>query len=310
MRTPGTNLQIRTNLKRMNKLRNTLFLGLAAGIFALTSCGEQSSPTTSGDSLSEGASVTQRTTRLKKIFRAAPTPMETARIVQKTGAQFSQDHLHSALAASNYVTADRQAVNLGVYGADLSYATIFEENAISLTYLEVVKSLARDLGVGDVIGDDLLTRAEANRARQDSLVAIVSEAFFNMNEKLKSNGQEDLSGMLVAAGWVESLYLATRHVDQANEELRTRIAEQKLVMEDVLDLVTSYEQSPELKAMVAQLQPIVVAFDAVEKEEANSDVSKSGGALIIGGGPSYTASEEVLTQITEAVGSVRNELIK
>tara|TARA_Y100000813_G_scaffold197096_2_gene181748 strand:- start:1213 stop:1857 length:645 start_codon:yes stop_codon:yes gene_type:complete len=214
------------------------------------------------------------------------------------------------MSASNYVTADRQAVNLGVYGADLSYATIFEENAVSLTYLEVVKSLARDLGVGDVIGDDMLERAEANRARQDSLVAIVSEAFFNLNERLKSNGQEDLSGMVVAAGWLESLYLATRHTDSANEELRTRIAEQKLVMEDVIDLVNSYGQSPGLTTVIQTLEPVVAAFDAVTREEASSDISKSGSAIIIGGGPRYTASEEVLAQITEAVTTARNQLVK
>ena len=294
----------------MKKFRNSLFLSLAAATLVLAGCGESAGPTTSGSSLSEGASVTQRTKRLKKIFRAAPTPMETARIVQKTGATFSQDHLHSAMSASNYVTADRQAINLGIYGADLSYATIFEENAVSLTYLEVVKSLARDLGVGDVIGDDMLERAEANRARQDSLVAIVSEAFFNLNERLKSNGQEDLSGMVVAAGWLESLYLATRHTDSANEELRTRIAEQKLVMEDVIDLVSSYGQSPGLTTVIQTLEPVVAAFDAVTREEASSDISKSGGAIIIGGGPRYTASEEVLAQITEAVTTARNQLVK
>tara|TARA_B110000003_G_scaffold56122_1_gene56156 strand:- start:32378 stop:33262 length:885 start_codon:yes stop_codon:yes gene_type:complete len=294
----------------MKKFRNSLFLSLAAATLVLAGCGESAGPKTSGSSLSEGASVTQRTKRLKKIFRAAPTPMETARIVQKTGATFSQDHLHSAMSASNYVTADRQAINLGIYGADLSYATIFEENAVSLTYLEVVKSLARDLGVGDVIDDNLLARAESNRARQDSLISIVSEAFLTMNEKLKSNGQEDLSGMLVAAGWVESLYLATRHQDKANGDLRSRIAEQKLVMEDVLDLVTSYQQSPELEAMVAGLQPIVDAFDAVQKEEANNTISKSQGAILIGGGSRYTASEEVLAQISSAVADVRNQLVK
>ena len=295
----------------MKKLRNSLFLSLATSALVLAGCGGPTGPTTSGDALTEGASVSQRTKRLKKIFRAAPTPMETARLVQKTGATFSADHLHSAMAASNYVTSDRQAINLGVYGADLSYATIFEENAVSLTYLEVVKSLARELGVGDVIGDDMLARAEANRARQDSLVAIVSEAFFNLNEKLKSNGQEDLSGMLVAAGWVESLYLATRHADRANEALRQRIAEQKLVMEDVMDLVTSYQQSPELKGVVEVLQPVVAAFDAVTKEEAKNEVPKgNGGAIFIGGGPRYTASEEVLAQITDAITTARNQLVK
>ena len=141
-------------------------------------------------------------------------------------------------------------------------------------------------------------------------MAIVSEAFFNLNEKLKSNGQEDLSGMLVAAGWVESLYLATRHSDKANEALRQRIAEQKLVMEDVMDLVTSYQQSPELQGVVDVLQPVVAAFDAVTKEEAKNEISKSGGAIVIGGGPRYTASEEVLAQITDAVTTARNQLVK
>lgn len=294
----------------MKKLRNSLFLSLAVSALVLASCGGPTGPTTSGDVLTEGASVSQRTKRLKKIFRAAPSPMETARLVRKTGATFSADHLHSAMAASNYVTADRQAINLGVYGADLSYATIFQENAVSLTYLEVVKSLARELGVGDVIGDEMLARAQANRARQDSLVSIVSEAFFNLNEKLKSNGQEDLSGMLVAAGWIESIYLATRHTDKANETLRQRIAEQKLVMEDVMDLVTSYQQSPELQGVVDILRPVVTAFDAVNEEQASNDVTKSEGTIVIGGGPRYTASEEVLAQITDAVTTARNQLVK
>ena len=33
-------------------------------------------------------------------------------------------------------------------------------------------------------------------------------------------------------------------------------------------------------------------------------------AIIIGGGPRYTASEEVLAQITEAVTTARNQLVK
>jgi len=296
----------------MNQTRISLFPLLAAGLMVLASCGEPNGPTTSGDTRTQevDAQVSQRTKRIKKIFRAAPTPMETARLVQKTGASFSSENLHSAMSAGNYVTSEKQAVNLGVYGADLSYATIFEENAISLTYLEVVKGLARDLGIGDVIDDNLLNRAEANRSRQDSLISIVSGAFYDMNEKLKSNGQEDLSALLVASGWVESLYLATRYQSQANDELKTRIAEQKLVMEDVLDLLGSYEATPELQAMVSSLQPIVDAFAAVERAEASNNVSKSQGAIVLGGGPRYTASDETLDNISNAVTAVRNQLIQ
>ena len=77
-----------------------------------------------------------------------------------------------------------------------------------------------------------------------------------------------------------------------------------------MDLVTSYQQSPELQNVVSTLQPVVAAFEAVQKEEASSSVSKSGGAIIIGGGPRYTASEEVLAQITAAVTTARNQLVK
>jgi len=236
--------------------------------------------------------------------------METARIVQKTGAQFDEKNLHSAMAAGNYVTSDKQAINLGIYGADLSYATIFEENAISISYLDVVKSLANELGIGDVLGDDMIERAEANRTRQDSLVSIVSEAFFEMNQKLKANGQEDLSGMLVASGWLESMYLATRYTDKANDDLKKRIAEQKMVMEDVMVLVKSYNQSPELANLISAMQPVVDAFNEVTKETGKSDISKSEGAIIIGGGPSFSMSDESLTNIADAVASVRNQLVK
>jgi len=294
----------------MMKLSNTLLIALATGTLVMAGCGGPSGPKTSGDVLTEGASVSKRTEKLKKIFRAAPSPMETARIVQKTGAQFSEDNLHSAMAASNYVTSDKQAINLGIYGADLSYATIFEENAVSIAYLDVVQSLANELGIGDVIDNDVIARAEANRTRQDSLVAIVSESFFEMNQKLKANGQEDLSGMLVASGWLESIYLATRYTEQANDDLKKRIAEQKLVMEDVMMLVKSYTQSAELAGLIASMQPVVDAFDAVTKEARASDITKSEGAIIIGGGPSFSMSDEALASIANAVADVRNQLVK
>lgn len=294
----------------MMKLSNTLLIALATGTLVMAGCGGPSGPKTSGDVLTEGASVSKRTEKLKKIFRAAPSPMETARIVQKTGAQFSEDNLHSAMAASNYVTSDKQAINLGIYGADLSYATIFEENAVSIAYLDVVQSLANELGIGDVIDNDVIARAEANRTRQDSLVAIVSESFFEMNQKLKANGQEDLSGMLVASGWLESIYLATRYTEQANDDLKKRIAEQKLVMEDVMMLVKSYTQSAELAGLIATMQPVVDAFDAVTKEAGASDITKSEGAIIIGGGPSFSMSDEALASIANAVADVRNQLVK
>ena len=99
-----TNLQIRTNLK--HEQLHTLFLGLAAA-FALTVGNKQ--PHHLGF-LAEGASVTQRTTRLKKSSVPLLHPWNGAR--PKDRCPVLPGPLHCPR-ASNYVTADRQAVNLG-----------------------------------------------------------------------------------------------------------------------------------------------------------------------------------------------------
>ena len=106
------------------------------------------------------------------------------------------------------------------------------------------------------------------------------------------------------------MYLATRYTDQANDDLKKRIAEQKMVMEDVMILVKSYEQSPELANLISAMQPVVDAFNEVNKESGESDISKSEGAIIIGGGPTFSMNDESLAKIANAVASVRNQLVK
>ena len=94
------------------------------------------------------------------------------------------------------------------------------------------------------------------------------------------------------------------------DDLKKRIAEQKLVMEDVMMLVKSYKQSAELAGLIATMQPVVDAFDDVNKEAGASDITKSEGALIIGGGPSFSMSDDALASIANAVADVRNQLVK
>lgn len=103
-----------------------------------------------------------------------------------------------------------------------------------------MKTLSQKLGVGSVLNNELIGRAESNRANRYSVVTIVSSAFYNLNEKLKSVGHEDLSGLVVASGWIEGLYLATRELEGSSDNFKKLIAEQKMILVDVMSLIESY----------------------------------------------------------------------
>lgn len=259
----------------------------------------------------DGMAESSRQNTLTKIFHAAPSPMETASLIQRSGASFHADALNGSDRASNYTTSDAQAINLGIYGADLSYATIFEENSTSLEYLQAIKSLSAELGVSDVLSDDVMAEVEANRNNRDALIDIVSDTFYALNEQLKFNGQEDLAGLVVASGWIEGMYLATRHLDEAPEELKNRIAEQKLVLNDVMRLCSSYEQTPALTNLLTSMQSITTAYDAITMTEGDGVTTREeSGSFVIGGGPTFTANDDAIAAIATAVEAVRNGCVQ
>ena len=259
----------------------------------------------------DGMSVTSRTGTLKKIFHAAPSPVEMAQLIQRSGAEFDASACNPTAAGARYNTSDRQAINLGVYGADLSYSTIFEENAASLEYLSVIKNLSAQLGISDVITDDVLKEAEANRGNRKVLIRIVSGTFYDLNERLKSNGTEDLAGLLVAAGWVEGMYLATQHLNEAPTELKARIAEQKMTLEDVMRLCRSYEATPQLTALLTRMEAIEAAYAGVNMTEAAGNVTQENeNTFVLGGGDEYTADDATVAAIAAAIAEVRSFCIQ
>ena len=300
-----------------NQIRKTLTFTISLAILTGVSigCGEADSSNNQDAVKSNPATsdieVAKRTKTLKKIFHAAPSPMEMARIIQKEGVSFNPENLCGVAIASKDGLSSDHAISMGLLGADLSYASIYQKNSVALSYLEAVKTLSHELGVGSVLNDDLIGRAEANRANRDSVVTLVAGAFYDLNEKLKSVGHEDLSGLVVASGWIEGVYLATRELEGSSDKYKKRIAEQKLILADVISLIQSYKESPAIEDMIHQLKPVVAAFEGVTYgESAEVTAKKKNGAIFIGGGQEYYADEKTLKTITASITELRNNLVK
>lgn len=293
----------------------TLFAVLIGSALCFQSC--DSDPAT--DSTPEEVAVDNTSTEeqderdetVKKIIYSIPSPVEMASLLQKSGVTFDASILNSTDNADNYTTAKSQALNMGIYGADLRYTSMYEQDQESLYYVAVAKKLASELGVEDALDDKVYQRLNDNKDNRDSLLMIVSDSYRMLNRYLKENDREEISALVIAGGWVEGLYIACASYTPGNEQLGKRIAEQKYVLNDLMGLISTYGDSETLSDITADLEGLKESFTAVELSKGKTETfTDESGTMIIGGESSYSISEEAVADITAKVNEIRSKYIQ
>lgn len=258
----------------------------------------------------DGAAVAARKETIKKIFYTIPAPMEMASLIQSSGSNFDNDILNNVENVNNYMTRKQKALNLGVYGANLSYTTMFERSKESLYYLSAVRQLADQLGASNIINDNLITRVEANKEEKDSLLSIVSDTFWSLNAKFKEDNMEDVSALVIAGGWIEALHLATSHVE-GNDQLRQRIAEQKHSLDDLIKLFGTYDNQENLVDVLEDLKSLQAVFAEVEIKKGKTETSRDeSGTTVIGGTKVVTMSDATLSKVIDTTRTIRDRYIQ
>ena len=288
---------------------------LLAGLVLLSACGGEE-PTGQEalhvTSVEDSTAQAERMRKTRNIFYNIPSPMETAALLKKAGAEYDKDILNDVKNVDNYTAASEQALNLGIYGADLSYASVNNQTQESMFFTSCAKKLADRLGVSNAFDDATLERMEKNMNDRDSLLSIISETYWTVDAYLKENERDNISALMIAGGWVEGLYIATQVSKvKATPELRQRIAEQKLSLEDLLGLMDTYEGTDEALASVkADLTAIAGLFEGVADATASAQVTQDNGVAVIGAASADpTLSDAQLQAITEKAATVRNAYI-
>lgn len=253
-----------------------------------------------------------RSQRTRNIFHNIPSPMETAELLRKAGAEYSKDILNDVKNVDNYTSASKQALNLGIYGADLSYASVFNNTQESMLYTSCAQKLAKKLDVNNAFNEAVVNRLEQNRNNRDSLLNIISETYWQVDGYLKENGRDNISVLMVAGGWMEGLYIATQVAAAHNTpELRQRIAEQRIPLEDLVELVKTYSpDDPAVAGVLKDLESIQALFAQVTVPQGGSTITEENGVTVIGGtAPTAALTDDQLKSITQAVAAIRANYI-
>jgi hypothetical protein len=287
--------------------------GLAMSALQFTSCGgcQQSSQQQPPMDAKKDSMDQARIEQLKKIFFNIPSPIEMASLIKKEGYSYDKKMLNPVENVDKYIGEAKQAINLGIYGADLSYASIFDQKQESMVYFAAAKKLASAMSIEGGINDSVVTKLAENQDNRDSILKIVTSAYGDLNGYLKENDRIEISALVISGGWLEALHLSLQYAQKSKgDALKTRIGEQKLVLENLLNYYSSFDSKPVLNDMKNDLLEIQKVLSQVEMSSQKTTTTKAeDGVMVIGNGAKTAVKDDTLKALTETVKKIRTKYI-
>jgi len=278
----------------------------------LISCGDGGSSDSGLTFVSDQDKTDQKvnefqTEKVNEIFFAVPSPMEMAGLLKGSGSRYNSSLLNDIGNRDIYTSSFSKAVNLGIYGADLSYTSVFNRNQESILYMSCAKQLADELGVDAAFDTEVMNRIEENVDNRDSLLSIISETFYILDSYLKDNDRSSVSAQVISGGWIEGLYIAAcvYEADEAKSPaLVDRIVDQKYALDDLMALVESYNTKGDLNRILDDLTTLKGLFAKSKLVKVDPPKNESG-KVILGADEKLTMSSSDMMTLVKKLKEIR-----
>ena len=288
-------------------------LTAATIITTLFSCGSnQENVENTVDSSATTTEAPKPQTNKPNVFYSIPSPIQLGQLLQRAGAKYDKGMLNATENVSKYSTAASRALNLGVYGTDMSYSAIFNMNQECMAFLDCSKKLADQLGSSGAFAKETIDRLKKNNGDRDSMLAIISEIFLSSNELFKENEQGNTGVLALAGGFIEGLYVGTQVAAtlKDNSQIVTRIAELKGSLNNMVALLETQSSDAEVASVLNDIKEIKAVYDQMKMEDSKPKVTSDStkNTITIGGGSKYMLSKEQLDSITAKAKALRAKI--
>jgi hypothetical protein len=260
------------------------------------------------------AEIKQDIDKANKIFRALPSPLESAKLIQTAGAQFNANLLNPVSKQSSYVTNKALALNLGVYTCDLSFASLYEQTQLLIDYMNAAKKMADGLGILDAIKQEDIDKLEENINNSEVIMEVVSQTFMNSNSSLEEEGRTATAATVLLGGWIEGLYISTQLVDMKDfngNKLVGRIIDQKLSIDILLDLLNSNKGNPSIDELILQVQKLKTVFDKINLKSTpvKTEFDQASNTTLLKSEVSTNMTPEIFIELARTVAEIRNSFV-
>jgi hypothetical protein len=295
-----------TNLKLKSKV---LALGLVSVL--ISSCGDPKPAEDPNDNLPDTDTVKAMALNVGGELFSVPSPIQTALLVQKSGVSYDKMILNPGNKNGQYVSDFTKSLNLGIYGADLGYVSMYNQTQDALGYLGAVKQIADKLGVSAAFDQQTMKRINDNISNKDSMLVLVGIAYRASDAYLKTNKRTEISSLILTGGWIESMHFCINAYNKKpTDEIKYRIAEQKQALGSILKLITSHNM-PEAAQLIKDLEGLSKTYEGITTKynyvEPTTDEAKK--ITYINSTTEISVSKEQLDEIAKQITSMRDKII-
>lgn len=293
----------------MNKVNSYFFSSVFIVSLMISCSGDNGIKEVDDDVLDPNSSL--NTAFDGKIF-SIPSPMQTSIMIKGLDIPFNSSLLNTVDQMESYSTEYQQSLNLGVYGTDLGYASLYNQNSYSIRYLAAVQKMTEKLGLDAAFDKEFLVRFEKNLSNQDSMLIIVSDAFKKSDYFLKNSDRKMTSALILTGGWIESMYLASElNIQKPSVKIVERIGEQQLTLNSIIEILTEYNDNNVNDGLIQDLNDLQFYFEKIEfkytyKEPSTNAETKT---TTLMHDLKIKIDTDILNQISMKIRSIREKII-
>ncbi len=282
---------------------------IATGIFA--SCGDHKKDETKDEIVEAVDTVKNSVLNVGGELFSVPSPIQTALLIQKSGIPYDKSTLNASNKVNTFSTDFTRSLNLGIYGADLGYVSLYNQTQDALGYLAAVKQLADKLGISAAFDASMMERIQKNVTNKDSMMVLVGIAYRSSDAFLKSNQRNDVSSLVLTGGWIESMHFSvTAYKSKPTNDVKYRIAEQKLALNSLIKILGN-NPSKEVVDLTAQFADLSKVYEGISFKynfvEPTTDTLKK--ITIINSTTEVFISDEQIKLISQKIQEIRNKIV-
>lgn len=247
-------------------MKKTLYIGLILISIITFSCGEGEK---SDDLIVEEAEVSSATKHVnfsaQNVFNTLPDKKLVLDLIEKNRLEYNPDFLNDPNYVSKYTVEFYKAINLGIYGTDLTISSTFDQTQESMVFLKCVNVLAGSLGVSGAFDQRMFDRIQGNDSNKDSVLQIITDSFKKVDDILKNNNRSGTSAVILAGCWIEGLYVSCQMAEVVNaESIIKTILSQKESLKNLILLVESVSLQKDELFVLEELKNLHKLYEVAE----------------------------------------------
>lgn len=252
---------------------------------------------------------------INSILQQIPSPLEISVLLKESGTKYDFKLLNSPDNLAKYNSNYKKAMNLGVYGTDLGYTNIFEQNQDGIKYLSSIKSLADGLNIGQFFDIETIGRLATNSKNLDSLLLITTQNFNNINHYLQTQSRANLSVLFLIGGWVEAMQITCQVAakDLQNKALMETIGSQKIILEQIVLLLSFYKADENMASLLSDMEQLKAAFDKINitytYKESTMEIVNGVAVIKDNSTTTIDITPDDVNRIKDLTNTIRNKVI-